>query len=552
MLSATPVNNRFADLRNQLALAYEGEPGKLGAKLRTDKDINEIFRRAQSSFNVWSALPPEERTPSAILNTLDFDFFELLDSVTIARSRKHIETFYDTKDVGKFPERLKPISIHSPLTHLPDVIGFNEIFNRLTLLKLCIFAPVGYILPSRLSKYEEAYDTEVKEGASIFKQRDREQSLQALMTVNLLKRLESSVEAFRLTLQRLAYKHERTLAAIDAYKKTGRDSGLMDDSALIENATEPDDELDPALTGEADEDGAAGEVGGKVRISLSDMDVPAFEHDLRADLGIVQSLYSEMRKIAPPDDAKLQHLKTQIASKLASPINSGNHKILIFTAFADTANYLYDNIASLMLQKHRLHTARVTGSDAPKATLGRGYDFQSLLTLFSPVSKEKAASLPGETGEIDILIGTDCISEGQNLQDCDYLINYDIHWNPVRIIQRFGRIDRIGSRNACIQLVNYWPDITLDVVVYAKLPKAFAIPTPVGDYNPDWAIAFQQGTVKHVYFIAETKGSMSTMDLRKMEESKIECARKFFTKITSDQVKYDVVNSYAKLMELVK
>jgi superfamily II DNA or RNA helicase len=463
MLSATPVNNRFSDLRNQLALAYEGEPGNLAPKLRTGKDINEIFRRAQATFNAWSTLPPEERTPAAILGALDFDFFELLDSVTIARSRKHIETFYDTKDIGKFPERLKPVSVHCPLTYRPDVIGFNDIFNQLSLLKLCVFAPVSYILPSRLPKYEDLYDTEVK-GGSRFKQLDREQSLQALMTVNLLKRLESSVESFRLTLQRLANKHLATLAKIDAHKKTGSDATFTDDSSKLENA-EPDDENDLAATGD-EEDG--GQIGGKVQIRLSDMDLPAWEHDLRGDLAIIEGLYGEMQKIAPSDDAKLQHLKTQILSKLASPINPGNRKILIFTAFADTANYLYENLAATLLAHQRLHTGRVTGTDTPKSTLGRGYDFQSLLTLFSPLSKEKASIMPEEPGEIDVLIGTDCISEGQNLQDCDYLINYDIHWNPVRIIQRFGRIDRIGSRNTCIQLVNYWPDITLDEYINLK------------------------------------------------------------------------------------
>jgi len=464
MLSATPVNNRFSDLRNQLALAYEGDPDNLGSKLRTGKDINEIFRRAQATFNAWSTLPLEQRTPAAILGSLDFDFFELLDSVTIARSRKHIETFYDTTDIGKFPERLKPISVHCPLTYRPDVIGFNEIFNQLSLLKLCVFAPVSYILPSRLPKYEDLYDTEVKGGTSRFKQLDREQSLQALMTVNLLKRLESSVESFRLTLQRLGNKHLATLAKIDSQKKTGRDATFTDDTSQLENA-EPDEEDDLAATGD-EEDG--GQIGGKVQIRLSDMDLPAWEHDLRGDLALIEGLYGEMQKIAPSDDAKLQHLKTQILSKLASPINSGNRKILIFTAFADTANYLYEHLAGTLLAHQHLHTGRVTGTDTPKSTLGRGYDFQSLLTLFSPLSKEKAAILPDEPGEIDVLIGTDCISEGQNLQDCDYLINYDIHWNPVRIIQRFGRIDRIGSRNACIQLVNYWPDITLDEYINLK------------------------------------------------------------------------------------
>jgi superfamily II DNA or RNA helicase len=469
MLSATPVNNRFADLRNQLALAYEGDPENLAAKLKTGKDINEIFRKAQATFNIWSALPPEERTPAAILNSLDFDFFELLDSVTIARSRRHIESFYDTSDIGTFPERLKPISIHSPLTHRQDVIGFNDIFNQLSLLKLGLYAPVGYILPSRLPKYEKIYDTEVKGGTSTFKQRDRETSLQALMTVNLLKRLESSVESFRITLTKLANSHLATLAKIDAYQTSGRDTAFIDKSAVFaEVLLDDDDATDELLDQSVDDKDDDSRIGGKIQISLSDMDLPAWEHDLRADLALIEGLLAEMRKIAPADDAKLQHLKTQILSKLASPINPGNKKILIFTAFADTANYLYNNLADDLLQKQRLHTARVTGTESPKSTLGRGYDFQTILTLFSPLSKEKAVILPQERGEIDLLIGTDCISEGQNLQDCDYLINYDIHWNPVRIIQRFGRIDRIGSRNAAIQLVNYWPDIDLDEYINLK------------------------------------------------------------------------------------
>lgn len=460
MLSATPVNNRFNDLRNQLALAYEGDPDILKAKLRTGKDIDGIFRKAQTTFNAWSTLPPEERTPAAILNALDFDFFELLDSVTIARSRRHIETFYDTKDIGSFPERLKPLSFHCPLTQLTDVIGFNDIFNQLSLLILAAYAPVSYILPSRLAKYEALYDTDVKGGGGKLKQADREKSLQALMTVNLLKRLESSVESFRITLQKLANNLIATLDKIDAFQRAGRDATFADVSPAFENAEPDDDEEFPDPDDE--------QIGGKVQISLSDMDLPAWEHDLRGDLTLINALLAEMQKITPADDAKLQHLKSQIQSKLAAPINKGNKKILIFTAFADTANYLYEHLAASLLESHHLHTGRVTGTDGPKSTLGRGYDFQSLLTLFSPHSKEKAAVLPKELREIDILIGTDCISEGQNLQDCDYVINYDIHWNPVRIIQRFGRIDRIGSTNACIQLVNYWPDITLDEYINLK------------------------------------------------------------------------------------
>jgi ERCC4-related helicase len=428
MLSATPVNNRFNDLRNQLALAYEGDPDNLDKKLNTERDINEIFRRAQGVFNLWAKLPPEERTPAAILNALDFDFFEMLDSVTIARSRKHIQKYYDTKDIGPFPKRLKPISFHSPLTHRTDVINFNEIFNRLIILNMAMYAPFRYILASRLGKYEALYDTEVKGGLSRLKQSDREKSLQALMTVNLLKRLESSVEAFRLTLQMLQDKHEKTLVTIEKFKKSGIAGSFEDISSAFENADE--DEMDISGIDDAT-------TGGKVQINLA-------------------------------DDAKLQCLKELIAHKQKEPINPGNKKILIFTAFADTAGYLFSNLAPYNKEKFGLHTAKITGSDRCKSTLKHNYDYQSLLTLFSPVSKEKAAILPKEPAEIDILIGTDCISEGQNLQDCDYLVNYDIHWNPVRIIQRFGRIDRIGSKNSRIQLVNFWPDISLDDYINLK------------------------------------------------------------------------------------
>ena len=464
MLSATPVNNRFNDLKNQLALAYEGDSDALGNKLRTERDVDNIFRRAQAAFNAWSALPPEQRTAAAILGSLDFDFFELLDSVTIARSRRHIETFYNTADIGSFPERLKPQSFHCPLTHRYDVIGFNEIFNRLSQLKLAVYAPVSYILPSRLRKYEALYDTEV-EGGSRFRQVDRERSLQALMTTNLLKRLESSVESFRLTLKSLKQSHEDALAQIAGFEQTGVAGAFADVTAALADAEFDDDDL--PLPGDAT-------IGKKVQISLADMDLPSWQRDLEADLLLIDELLAEMAKVTPSDDAKLQHLKTQIASKLSSPINPGNRKVLIFTAFADTARYLYDNLAKALQSQHKVHTAMVTGSDTPQSTIGhmpgsrQSYDYQGLLTLFSPRSKDKAVIYPDERREIDILIGTDCISEGQNLQDCDYLINYDIHWNPVRIIQRFGRVDRIGSTNASIQLVNYWPDITLDEYINLK------------------------------------------------------------------------------------
>jgi hypothetical protein len=459
MLSATPVNNRFNDLRNQLALAYEGQSEGLTKKLKTKASVEEIFRRAQAAFNMWSKLPNEERTAQAILQALDFDFFELLDSVTIARSRKHIETFYDTTDIGKFPERRKPLSFRCPLTNRAGVLDLNGIVAQLTLLKLAVYAPISYILPSRLSKYEQLYDTLVEGGRGKLRQIDRERSLQALMTTNLLKRLESSVEAFRLTLKSLQANLNKTLDAIADFERTGGSLKVSDYTADFEDLEPEDDELD---------DLGSFKVGGKIQISLSDMDVQSWQHDLRSDLFLIEELRRAMEMITPEYDTKLQHLKSLIASKIDTPINPGNKKVLIFTAFADTANYLYENLASELLRTKGLHTGRVTGSDGPKSTLAKSYDFQSLLTLFSPRSKEKDLVLPEEPGEIDVLIGTDCISEGQNLQDCDYVVNYDIHWNPVRIIQRFGRIDRIGSHNRQIQLVNYWPDISLDEYINLK------------------------------------------------------------------------------------
>jgi hypothetical protein len=453
MLSATPVNNRFADLRNQLALAYEGESEVIRQKIGISQSIEEVFRKAQAAFNVWSKLPPEKRTAQAILDMLDFDFFKLLDSVTIARSRKHIQTFYDTSDIGTFPTRLPPISHHTPLSKREHVISFNELYTKLSEMNLSIYAPLNYVYPSRLSKYEELYDTEVKEGRSRFHQRDRERSLQALMTTNLLKRLESSVHAFRLTLQKLRKNYGDVLSQISRFEQGDKGVKIED---LPEGFTE---ELE-----EAEENW----VGGKVRINLEDMDILSWKHELKNDFLILDYLLIEIDKITPDEDYKLQHLRKSVDQKVTHPINPGNKKVIIFTAFADTARYLYEQLSPHFLAAQGLHTACITGQGNPKSTLKEHYDFQSVLTLFAPKAKEKALVMPENRDEIDILIATDCISEGQNLQDCDYLINYDIHWNPVRIVQRFGRIDRIGSPNEKIQLVNYWPDITLGEYINLK------------------------------------------------------------------------------------
>mgnify|MGYP000433301310 CR=1 FL=1 len=458
MLSATPVNNHFTDLRNQLALAYEGDSEQLAAKLNLSTSIEEVFRQTQRVFNEWSKLPAEQRTAETILSRLDFDFFELLDAVTIARSRKHIQAFYDTSDMGAFPERLPPVSIRSPLTDLPDVPSFTEMFQQLSSLTLAVYAPLAYVFPSRLEKYELLYGNvaggQNSRGGAVSNlgQASRERGIQMLMTVNLLKRLESSVEAFRITLGKLAASVEQALDATERHE--GSVVGLAD---AVGDLDVDDDDFD--LT--------AATVGTKVQIDLADIDIESWRRDLTHDAEVIAGLRTGVSVVTPAHDSKLQTLKQLVEQKIAKPVNPGNRKILIFSAFTDTAAYLYRELAP-QLASAGLHSAIVTGNGNPRTTLGKGFAFQQVLTLFSPRSKSRHLVMPDEQREIDVLVGTDCISEGQNLQDCDYLINYDIHWNPVRIIQRFGRIDRIGSTNEQIQLVNFWPDISLDEYINLK------------------------------------------------------------------------------------
>lgn len=456
MLSATPVNNRFNDLKNQLQLAYEGESENLAQHLNLSTTVEKVFSDAQRIFNDWSKLPPEARTTDQILKMLDFDFFELLDSVTIARSRKHIQAFYDTTEIGAFPERLPPISIRAPLTDLPGVASFNEIFEQIQALTLAVYTPLAYVFPSRIGKYEDLYNVKGGTARSNLGQLGREQGLKKLMTVNLLKRLESSVEAFRLTVEKIEGAVDKTLGRLET--RTGPMSELDVNFANLD--LDVDDEDDANVE--------ALSFGEKIKIDLEDIDVESWQRDLWNDRETLRELLEEMEKVTPDHDVKLQRLKQLIEDKAANPINPDNRKALIFSAFADTARYLFRELAPCF-SKAGLESAIITGgAHAAKTTLGPGHDFQQVLTLFSPRSKQRHLTMPKETAELDVLIGTDVISEGQNLQDCDYLVNYDIHWNPVRIIQRFGRVDRIGSANTQIQLVNFWPDISLDEYINLK------------------------------------------------------------------------------------
>ena len=439
-----------------MQLAYEGDSSLLDSKLKTTHSIDDIFRNAQKAFNMWSKWEPTERTTDQLLKMLDFDFFEVLDSVTIARSRKHIEKYYDTADIGKFPERLKPKSHRPHLTDLKDAISYNEIFEQLTKLNLDIYRPSHYILPSRMDKYASLWgDGSEKIG---FNHMGRELGVRRLMAINLMKRMESSVYSFNLTLRRIKELIGSTIENIDEYESTaGKTISLTDISDADEYY----------LDDQNNEDFAA--FGKKVQIDLGDMDRISWRAALAADQEVLELLTLLVSDITPEYDNKLQVLLTDLANKINNPINPGNKKVIIFTAFADTAMYLYENVSEYIWKKFKLHTAVITGSVDGRTTAKlKKADMNTVLTCFSPRSKDRDMFEDFPKADIDILIATDCISEGQNLQDCDYLINYDIHWNPVRIIQRFGRIDRIGSRNTYIQLVNFWPDITLDEYINLK------------------------------------------------------------------------------------
>ena len=443
MLSATPVNNRMTDIRNQISFITEEDDFALADY--GIANIGETLRKAQQCFNEWTKLPEEERTGAAFINSVDLDYFKLLDTLTIARSRRHIEKYYDLSEIGQFPERLPPENIYSDIDAENEFPPLSEINREISRLKLGIYTPMNYIdNEETLQMYEDKYGTRAKDGG-LFKQKDRDNAIIGLMRIGLLKRMESSIESFRLSTARLLKNIDNTLSQINGID--------FDPNLNIDIIDEDEDEYEHLLFGK------------KRKILLQDMDLALWEHHLRLDKEKLEHLLDEACKITPDRDAKLINLKEHIEEKINNPINGDNKKIVIFTAFADTAEYLYKHIHQWALDKYGLHSVLITGKGTNQTTLesvNNKNDINDLLTNFSPISKERAKIYPDATEEIDILICTDCISEGQNLQDCDYLINYDIHWNPVRIIQRFGRIDRIGSKNEVIQLVNFWPNMELD------------------------------------------------------------------------------------------
>lgn len=450
MLSATPVNNRMNDIKNQIAFITEGKNNAF-----TDvglPSIELVLKKAQTVFNKWSTLPDEERTTERFVEMMDVDYFKLLDTITIARSRKHIEKYYDISEIGKFPKRLTPINRYTEIDTKDEFPPIGKVNRQIKRLSLSIYSPLQYLLPEKKAEYERKYDVAVRGGHSVFRQTDRETHLVGLMRVGLLKRMESSIFSFALTVEKIVGKMESTINVINNKQFE------YDPDMNIEDIDLDDNEFDNLM------------FGNNVKVLFQDMDLIKWRQSLEDDMDKLKSILTEARKITANRDKKLLELKSMIRYKMSNPINNNNKKVIVFTAFADTANYLYDNIAEELL-KDGIYTAIVTGSGNNRSTIPldkeskrqiKMSDLSSVITLFSPKSKECAKVFPSVHNEIDVLIATDCISEGQNLQDCDYLINYDIHWNPVRIIQRFGRIDRIGSSNEVIQLANFWAMKDLD------------------------------------------------------------------------------------------
>lgn len=444
MLSATPVNNRMNDLKNQIAFATEGNDNALSEY--GIKSIEQTLRKAQMSFNKWNDLQEENKNIESLLEMLEVDYFKLLDMLTIARSRKHIQKYYDTTSIGKFPKRLNPINVKTDVDTENNFIKLSELNKLIRSLSLAIYSPMKYVLPSKVKEYSKKYDTNT--GKSVFKQVDREESLVHLMRINILKRMESSIYSFAITVSKILKNIDLTLEKLNNFEDIEEDFN-------IEELDIDDTRLDSVLIGSK-----------KVKVHLQDIDKIKWESELEGDKLILEKILNEANKITTDRDKKLIELQKLIKKKVENPLNKENKKIIIFTAFADTAKYLYENISKYVLDELGLYSAIVTGSDRPKTNLkGISTEFNNILTNFSPKSKERRDK---DKPEIDILIATDCISEGQNLQDCDYLINYDIHWNPVRIIQRFGRIDRIGSQNEVIQLVNFWPNMELDEYIHLE------------------------------------------------------------------------------------
>ncbi|WP_063807101.1 helicase-related protein [Streptomyces scabiei] len=451
MLSATPVNTRLADLKNQVLFATEGDDQALA----TDgiKSIEATLTKAQKHFNEWQHMSTASQNTKSLVGTLGMDYIRLLDLVTIARSRKHIEKYYGTNDVGKFPDRLAPVNLTPPIDTADMMIPLEEINRSILRLNLAAYKPTSYVSAKHEGKYAALYDQQVRTGGRrVWKQTDRENNVVHLLRVGLLKRLESSVNSLGKTLGKILATIDGVIASIDAFEATGGEGTSIDSFADLEKIDLDDPRFEDT-------------VGGSVKVFLADIDRIRWRQELEQDRETVATLLAEVTAVDAERDAKLAELKQFLREKAENPTNDGNRKALVFTAFSDTAEYLYEHVARWAKDELGVHAALITGQRTRTTLPLKRAHMIDILTTFSPRSKGGDLDAP----QIDLVIATDTISEGQNLQDCDTVINYDIHWNPVRIVQRFGRVDRLGTINTSVQLVNFWPNMDLDS--YINLEK---------------------------------------------------------------------------------
>lgn len=469
LLSATPVNNSLKDLRNQFYFITGGRDDALKESAGI-ADIGGALATAQAQFkNLADPKRSTERTLHALLERLDSGFFKLLDELTIARSRRHVVNHYELSSVGHFPARLKPVAEHPRLDLKNMFPSYDHLHREIGQYKLYLYNPSAYVQPCFAPVYDIQSGAVPEEGRGKFnEQKTRELSLIGMMRVNFLKRLESSVTSFASTMERTIKKIDNLLARIETFDEVRGDYVEPDLFAAVPAEDVEGDEEFEAMREEFS-------VGKKLKFEFKHLDLKRWKTDLNTDRDQLCNLYNIASAVTPERDGKLAKLKEAIAGKLADPLNPGNRKVLVFTAFADTATYLYNCLRDWARSEYGIHTALVSGGTtenrttyAPKGFRGQ-HDFDAILTNFSPRSKgrKQMPDMPQE-GEIDLLIATDCISEGQNLQDCDTVVNYDIHWNPVRIIQRFGRIDRLGSKNSQVQLINFWPTDDLNQYIHLK------------------------------------------------------------------------------------
>ena len=450
MLSATPVNTSLIDLRNQIYLMTEKREDAFQKSLGVS-NIRALLGQAQREFKAWEDDKDSGRDKSKLLAKLGADFFQLLGGVSIARSRRHIETFYidEIEKIGQFPEQLPPEN-HHPLTDLTGALSYKYLADQIEKFSLSVYTPSSYVISEaakqRLAKEKQDFR---------FNQLDREKFLIGMMQTNFLKRLESSAHSLTETLERTIGKIADLLEKIDRYEQNQQTPQAGAEVLLDDDILPEDDEDDEEF------------LVNKARhpYHLRELNCVCWKKDLIRDRETLTEAWKSVKAITPERDGKLQAIKAHIRDKAQNPPTDKdgetNRKLLVFTTFKDTAEYLYENLSDLAAELN-LKVAMVSG-DVTR-TQSPPNNFNAILTNFAPRARERADN---DGDEIDLLIATDCISEGQNLQDCDTVLNYDIHWNPVRIIQRFGRIDRIGSRNKKVRMINYWP--TKDMEVYLRL-----------------------------------------------------------------------------------